>query len=238
MSAGFARMQYVAGDRAYEVFGFFQKFLEIAASEYRDRRGKLLTHQGKAATADDLAFDLRAPLEQVKNALTILTSPQVAWLQEVTEIPAKIARSCKKLQDLQKSALTKRNETKQNLTKLTRARARAHAREEPSAEQAPISTIARADSSSTSTRQAVAQQMDALDLDKRLRDLLCPRGNSDYKALWNLEHWAMAQGPDLCERILTIAKDSGNGHKPIAVFFSRLDHDVGYRPRAEADKLK
>jgi len=241
MSAGFARMQSIAGERAYEVFGYFHKFLEIAGCEKSATRGKLLTHQGKPATAEDLAFDLRAPLEQVKNALSVLTNPQVAWVQELTENPAKSAESRKNRGVLYKSK--SKSKTNRSLNKTTHARARAHAREEPPAQDPPAeqpaaSTIARADSFSTSTRR-FDSTMERLTFANELRDTLGVRKPADFTALWNFQHWLESQGDgDLFERALAIAKDSQNGRNALAVFFSRADRELGYRARVQADKSK
>jgi len=38
------------------------------------------------------------------------------------------------------------------------------------------------------------------------------------------------------EKILDIARGSRNGRNPLAVFFSRLEDELGYRPRAEREK--
>jgi len=78
-------MQNLAGDRAYEVFGVFHKLLEISASEKGGRRGVLRTHKGEPATVEDLAFDLRTTVEQVEFTISILTEPDVSWLQVMEE---------------------------------------------------------------------------------------------------------------------------------------------------------
>lgn len=80
--AGFAAMQCLAGLRAYEVFGLFQKFLEIQGAENADlRQGPLLNARGQPATCDDLAFICRFPRKRVAFALQVLCHPDVRWMQ-------------------------------------------------------------------------------------------------------------------------------------------------------------
>ena len=79
-STGFRRLKSVAGDRTMEVFGYFCKFLEIAANQKRGKRGFLLNEKNQPATAEDLAFILDVPLEQVENALRVLSDEKVAWI--------------------------------------------------------------------------------------------------------------------------------------------------------------
>lgn len=78
---GFRRLKSVAGDRTMEVFGLFCKFLEIAGNQKRGQRGVLLNEKNQPATADDLAFILDAPVEQVKNAIRVLCDKKVGWLK-------------------------------------------------------------------------------------------------------------------------------------------------------------
>ena len=101
-SAGFAVLQEIAGDRVYEVFGIFEKFLEIAGDEIGGKRGKLLNARGKPASAKDLSLMLSFPEEKVEYALKILTNDEVGWMenvfqnfQENPEIPGKSGKSGK-----------------------------------------------------------------------------------------------------------------------------------------------
>jgi len=161
--------------------------------------------------------------------------PNPKQTQELTKKPGDI------LADF--SDPSERNETKRNeneieleLNETTRARARARAREGPSPKDpppdaTPASIIARADSSST----RLDSSRRGLDFGNALRDILCPKGNADLKALWNLQHWTDQQASGTHERILAIARDS-KGRNPLAVFFSRVTDELGYRPRAERDK--
>lgn len=251
--AGFSAMAELAKSRTYEVFGLFHKFLEIAASEPHERRGSLLNAKAQPATLDDLAFILRTTPGKIAFAMQVLTDKRVGWIFETDT-----SGDSRTVPDVSGDSRTfpgnpgafinetKRNENEIEFKTTTHARTHAHAREdtepqEPPADETPDSTL-RADSSSTSTRpsarQAAATQIDALNFDKQLRELLGPRSTSDVKALWNLEHWALARGNGMCERICQIAVDCRQARKPIAAFFARLDHDVGYRARAEADKRR
>jgi len=63
-----------------EVFGFFCKFLEIAANQKSGQRGILLNEKNKPATLEDLAFILDVPLEQVENAVKVLSDEKVGWI--------------------------------------------------------------------------------------------------------------------------------------------------------------
>lgn len=104
-SAGFAAMQRIAGGRAYEVFGVFQKLLEIAGQSDKDTRGVLLDHRGKPADNSDLAHMLRTKQDVVDYAMRILTDPDVEWVEEIDsrkirEFPEKAGRgNCGKLVD-------------------------------------------------------------------------------------------------------------------------------------------
>jgi uncharacterized protein YdaU (DUF1376 family) len=72
------------------------------------------------------------------------------------------------------------------------------------------------------------------DLEKALK----PKTKSDRTSLLNLCHWsvqAIREGrleEDVFERIIGIARES-KGRNPMAVFFSRLSDEVGYRAKAE-----
>lgn len=79
--AGFHAMRCIAKSRTWEVFGIFQKFLEIAGDSGADDRGKLLNQQGKPATISDLAHILRTTEAKITYSLRILTDPSVNWIK-------------------------------------------------------------------------------------------------------------------------------------------------------------
>lgn len=83
--AGFSAMQFHAGERSYEVFGLFQKFLEIAASENCEKRGCLLNARGEPADIEDLAFMLRTRAEAIEFTMQVLLNKKVAWIFEVSD---------------------------------------------------------------------------------------------------------------------------------------------------------
>ena len=76
-----------------------------------------------------------------------------------------------------------------------------------------------------------------------LKETITARNTSDSMAYRNLDRWLateIANGrftEEIYSQILDIAKDSKRGRNPIAVLFSRLDKEVGYRPRAAKDKF-
>jgi len=86
---GFRKMQAIAGDSTYEVFGIFQKFLEIAADEKRDRRGVLWNEKGKPASIKDLAFILVTTEKKIKNAIVTLSHPTIGWIRKIPGNPGK-----------------------------------------------------------------------------------------------------------------------------------------------------
>ena len=76
-------------------------------------------------------------------------------------------------------------------------------------------------------------------LDKTLK----PANKSDRKSLLNICQWLMLQIKDgrfdedgVYIKVLDIAKESHNGRNRMALFFSRLDEELDYRPRAEKEK--
>jgi hypothetical protein len=79
-STGYRRLQSVAGDKTMEVFGFFCKFLEIAGDQKREHRGILLNEKNQPATPEDLAFILGTSLDQVENAIRVLSDEKVGWI--------------------------------------------------------------------------------------------------------------------------------------------------------------
>jgi len=96
------------------------------------------------------------------------------------------------------------------------------------------SVSACADSSSARFDSPSARLGLAIDL----RKLLKAKSQSDLKALWNFGHWLDGQNIKMYSQALEIAKASGTGRKPIALFFSRVSDELGYRPRAIRDKQK
>ena len=98
---GFRKLQIIAGDKKMEVFGIFQKLLELAGSSRIlpdspdfSRRGILrVTPNGEPASIDDLAFLLDIQVEQVAHAVKVLTDKRLRWLQE---IPGKVGKSREK----------------------------------------------------------------------------------------------------------------------------------------------
>lgn len=83
---GYRRLLGIAGVRAMQVFGIFCKFLEIAGSECRDKRGTLYNESGKPATAEDLAFILSVPIDQIQHAIKVLCDKKVCWLINTTQL--------------------------------------------------------------------------------------------------------------------------------------------------------
>jgi len=78
----------------------------------------------------------------------------------------------------------------------------------------------------------------AEDLDKSLK----PNSKSQRKALLNLIQWLKFQieekllNENIYQKILAIAKDSKSGRIPMAVFFSRIDKEIGYRAKVAKQK--
>lgn len=75
-----------------------------------------------------------------------------------------------------------------------------------------------------------------------LEEILQPRTPSDRSALRNANTWVNSQiaagrfDEEIFARILDIANESKPGRNPLAVFFSRLDCELGYRARVEKEK--
>jgi len=253
--AGFLAMQHRAGDKTYQVFGLFQKFLEIAGCESHEHRGQLLNARGKPATITDLAFILGASTEQVEHAMQILTDNEVGWISEVDnnefqefqenleshqnrpvsehkqhqipEIPGKSGA-------LYNRTEPNRTETEPNGTQPNHARARAR----EGLVQCPATSNPNGNDSSAIARAAPVSASARLDFGHRLRVLLGnPGSNSDTTALWNLQNWADKQMDDgTHDHILEIARDLKGSRNKMAVFFTRVGEQLGYRARAEKDK--
>jgi hypothetical protein len=246
--AGFAKLHAVAEDKCYEVFGIFQKFLEIAGSEKGGERGVLLNEKGKPATTLDLAFLLRFPFEKVQYAIQILMDERVAWIQEVPD------ESFQKFQENQEGG---NSGTKQdgfpeipgipgafiNRTEPNRI--------EPNTNQPNTTEGILEGKNSQRNSQDVSKGKSIEDdfglgnfnstsfrfrLVTALESLLKARSSSDRKSLQNLVNWLHLQlvarrfDENIFREVLEIAKDSKNGsRKPMAVFFKNLDDRIGYR---------
>lgn len=241
MSPGFKRLRSVAGDRVYEVFGLFQKFLEIAGDEPAGLRGVLRNHRKQPANVDNLAFYLEVDSEKIEFAMRCLTHKDVSWMSEIDdppEIPGKSGDPIPEIPGtfIEESSRVESNtvqyNTVQNSTEQSK-RVEDEISTDQSKESLPEnpgkdSTIARA--SSLSTR---------LDYSNRLRRHLTPSTPADIKALCNLRDWADKQMDEqVRNRIMEIAADSKGGRNKMAVFFSRVKDELGYRPRAQKDKQK
>lgn len=85
-SAGFHAMQIKAGRLGYQVFGVFQKFLEISGNSGALTRGILLNHRGKPAEIGDLAHILRDDEKIIRHALEVLTDTTVGWMLEIDSV--------------------------------------------------------------------------------------------------------------------------------------------------------
>lgn len=209
--AGFMKMVRIAHGRHMEVFGAFQKFLEIAGAEERHKRGFLLNEKGEAATIQDLALFLRTTEKKIAFILQVLMDKRVAWIQELP---------FQKFQEFQEKSGGLYNETKRNDNDNDN-------RTERNAPGKPGASVDSARALSSSDR---------LGFGLELRKILNAKNNGDLQALTNLEHWLATQAPERYGQVLAIAKESRSGRKPIAVFFSRLDKEVGYRPRILKEK--
>jgi len=220
--AGFYKMQLKAKSRAYEVFGIFLKFLEIAGDAGPDDRGKLLNQQGNPATVLDLAHILRTTEAKITFSLQILTDTEVAWVlsdtfQENPEIPGIPGKSGALYNE------TKRNETEGNETE-RKAPGKSGTQESANPQPPETSSVLQSSSFSNSDR---------LDFDTKLRKIIPPQTDNDIRAIWNFEQWLFRQNNGMPKRALDIAHQCINGRKPIAVFFKRIQDDLGYRPQAE-----
>lgn len=84
--AGFRRMQMAAGVKSMEIFGIFCKFLEISGNQPSEKRGVLLNEKDGPANTEDLAFILGVPEKQIKNAIRVLSSENVGWIEDSTQL--------------------------------------------------------------------------------------------------------------------------------------------------------
>ena len=81
-SAGSAALRRAAGtgQRYLNAYGVFCKLLEIAADNPRERRGWILNHRDRPATAEDIAGLTGFPLKAVTAALGHLNGTGVGWI--------------------------------------------------------------------------------------------------------------------------------------------------------------
>jgi uncharacterized protein YdaU (DUF1376 family) len=93
----------------------------------------------------------------------------------------------------------------------------------------------------TNTNERALSLSASLRFAEQLDKVIMPKTKSDRTALLNLCQWLMVAikegrfNEGVYDDILTIA-ESSKGRNPIAVFFSRLDQEVGYRAKAERTK--
>jgi len=284
-SAGFAAMQRRAGEeKAYEVFGIFQKLLEIAGDEVGGKRGVLLNARGNPATPRDLALILSATEESVEFALQVLVDPEVGWIQEVNSLEfqenqenpgdlgeVKTTDSLKFLENQEKSGGNGKqdenaiissktnipgnsrkflenqeksgglyNETKRNETERNETQRNETGQENPGEGQ-----------NSQVTHKGVVYDLGnfnsssfSLRLVSIIEHILNVRSKPDRSAIRNLGNWLILQvlakkfDEEIYQRVVDIAKESKSGRNPRAVFFSRLDEEIGYRPKVIKEKLK
>ena len=75
-----------------------------------------------------------------------------------------------------------------------------------------------------------------------LEGILKTRSKSDRSAIRNLSNWLNLQvlakrfNEEIFLRVSDMAKESKNGRNPLAVFFSRMDEEIGYRARVVKEK--
>ena len=283
-SAGFAAMQRRAGgEKAYEVFGLFHKFLEIAGDESGGNRGSLLNARGNPATIRDLALILSATKESVEFAMQVLTDPEVGWMQEMNsskflenqEIPGdsggvkntdsakfqenqenpgenvkidetriissktNIPGNSRKFLENQEKSGGLYNETKRNETKRNETQRNETGQENQETENFSI----RIDGQSISLGNFNAPSF-SLRLVSVIEKLLYAKSKSEMSSIRNMVNWLNLQvlskrfNNDIFTQVIDIAKEARTGRNPRAVFFSRLDEDVGYRAKVVKEKAK
>ncbi|HUS74314.1 MAG TPA: hypothetical protein VMY06_14735 [Sedimentisphaerales bacterium] len=240
-------MQHRAGDKTYEVFGIFQKFLEIAGSESSEiRKGQLLNARGKPATIEDLAFILSMSIESIDFALQVLLDEQVAWVKEVpndefqkfqenqeSKKQPKTASESQGFPEIPGKSGALYNETKRNETEQNETERNETLLENPGGLQ----------NSQTGNNGDEVNFGDfksnsfSLRFDSALGQILNARSKSDRSAIRNLGNWLNLQvlakrfDESIFRRVADMAKESKNGRNPMALFFSRLDEEIGYRAR-------
>lgn len=224
--AGFGAMQRLAGPRAYEVFGMFHKFLEIAGCEESERRGVLLNARGEPATIEDLAFILGSTVKKVEFTLQVLSDKRVGWLLE-EETPENFRKTPEKSGRLYNRTEPNRNEDNRIEPNRRTPKKPENTPPEPPAAKASDSVL---NAPSSSAR---------LGFGLELRKRLDAKTSADCTALANVERWLNSRSPPdakLYVRVLELATESQSGRNPKAVFFSKLDKELGYRPQVEAEK--
>jgi vacuolar-type H+-ATPase subunit F/Vma7 len=77
---GWRRLKIAAGNKTAEVFGIFCKLLEIAGNQNRGLRGQILNEKGQEASVEDISFILDIPENQIKNAVEVLSRPEIGWI--------------------------------------------------------------------------------------------------------------------------------------------------------------
>ena len=250
LGAGFAAMQDLAGERAYEVFGLFHKFLEIAGCEPREKRGRLLNARGKPATYEHLAFILCTTVDRIKFAMQVLMDPEVGWIQVVPddefrnfpENPEGEKNQNKEECNSENSGnsgnfpepyITKRNETKPNRTKQNETGQENQESQQNSQVMHKGVKYDLGDFKSASF---------SLRLVSMLENILNARSKSDRSAIHNIVNWLNLQvmakrfNEEIFQQVVDIATESKSGRNPMAVFFSSLDEQIGYRARAAKQK--
>ena len=229
--AGFHAMQKIAKLRAFEVFGLFHKLVEIAGCEEGGKRGAILNAHGEPANIEDLASILRFPASRIAFAMQVLTNPAVNWIldQELPETPGNSRKLPQNSGALYNETKRNENEIELNITERDGI---------PNPSQEGGSAQRGSDENSNSTNARASSISARLDFSNRLRGLLLPRTPADLTALFNLQNWADQQLGDIQEKLLKIAEDSRAGENRLAVFFSRVKDELGYRPRAQRDKRK
>lgn len=203
---GYRRLKDLAGKRRLaSVLGVWLKVTELAAIHHPEQRGMLLNERNEPATVEEMALMFEFDAKQVKFGLECLCSVGWVFLAEFEGFscnPLNSAEAAKSAKFSPKRSETKRSEAKLNETKENGGRG------------------------SNLSRSASAR----LQYDTGLQQVLKPKTASDKAAYRNLCSWLAEQGDGYFERAMKIAADSKSGRNPMAVFFSRLDSELGYRP--------
>ena len=222
MSLGFRKLQKYSGkSNLYRNFGIFQKFLEIAGDIKTPlRNGTLYNEQDKPATIEDLCFMLDLPKQTLISALQALI--KAGWVNEsgnsqnLPKIPGNSGT-------LQEHNITQHKSNQLNSTQK-------HSND--------FSNCKNHDMAKARASLSMDLLRFAEDLDKSLK----PNSKSQRKALLNLIQWLKFQieekllNENIYQKILAIAKDSKSGRIPMAVFFSRIDKEIGYRAKVAKQK--
>ncbi len=98
-SIAYRRLLDAAGHtKAPEVYGIFCKFLEIAGDCRGDSRGILRNEHDDPANMDDLSYITGFTPKSISNAIEVLTSPTVRWLESLDypEMPGNAGNSASK----------------------------------------------------------------------------------------------------------------------------------------------